>query len=376
MRERIGVSLRIEHSINNDLATRLAIAKFAGGIGDSNPLWTDRDYANASAYQGLVAPPTFVLACFSGLQFGWPGLGAFHNATTLEFFAPIYEGDLIDCECVYEGFTGPQPSKFAGRVVVDHFRNAYRNQLGEAVATVYWSVMNYERGSALARANDSDVHTAHHWLEDELDEIEARVLAECPRGVTTRCWEDVSVGDVLDSVTKGPIGMTDEVAFVAGGGAPIPRLTANGTALRSYREHPAWAFRDPDTSALEPIYSVHYNRAAARAMGVPLQYDVGFQRQCWQVQLLTNWMGDEGWIKKADAQYRGFVYLSDVIELGGVVERKVVDGDGDAVVEVTTFARNQRDEDVMPGHATISLPAREFGPRPLARRNCPRGSRS
>lgn len=76
MQEKVGVSLRIGHSINNEDATRLAIAKFAGGIGDTNPLWTDDEYAKQTRFGGIVAPPSWVLCCFSGLQFGWPGLGS------------------------------------------------------------------------------------------------------------------------------------------------------------------------------------------------------------------------------------------------------------------------------------------------------------
>ncbi len=150
----------------------------------------------------------------------------------------------------------------------------------------------------------------------------------------------------------------DEVAFLAGGGAPIPRLTAHAVALRDYRRHPAWAFRDPVSGALEPIYAVHYNKAAANAMGVPLQYDVGFQRQCWHLHLLSNWMGDHGWIKQAYAEYRRFVYHSDVVRLAGVVTARYVDDSGEHVVDVATTAINQRGEDVMPGRATLALPTR------------------
>ena len=84
-------------------------------------------------------------------------------------------------------------------------------------------------------------------------------------------------------------------------------------------------------------------------------------------------MGDAGWVKSASAQYRRFVYHSDVVELGGTVERKSLDSDGEAVVEVRTYARNQRGEDVMPGRAVVALPSREL-PQcdPLPRRGCPR----
>jgi acyl dehydratase len=374
MKARAGVDLRIDHSVNNEEATRIAVVKFAGGIGDINTLWTDGDRATASDYGAPVAPPSFVIGCFSGIQFGWPGLGAFHNATQAHFHQPIYWGDKIDATCRYDGFSGPRPSKFAGRMVTDHFVNSYRNQRGELVAEIDWQVVNFERGSAKSRSKETTSDTAeaeltlpHPWTEDEVRAVERRVLAEKPRGTETRFWEDVTVGEQLQTLTKGPIGLTDEVAFIAGGGTPIPRLKAHAAALVDYEAHPAWSFRDPVMGSSEPIYAVHYNKAAANAMGVAFQYDVGFQRQCWQIQLLTHWCGDDGWVRDCSSQYRGFVYLSDVIVLGGEVTAKSVTDDGEHVVELTTFARNQRGADVMPGTATIALPTRE-GPSPVARR--------
>src|ERR1700689_1813585 len=79
MAARAGAGLGIDHSVNNQMASRITVAKFAGGIGDINPLWTDEEYARRSPYGAPVAPPSFVIGCFSGIQFGWPGLGSFHS---------------------------------------------------------------------------------------------------------------------------------------------------------------------------------------------------------------------------------------------------------------------------------------------------------
>lgn len=373
MKAKVGAQLRIEHSVNNEVATRIAVAKFVGGIGDINPLWTDPDHAGTSPYGGPVAPPSFIIGCFSGIQFGWPGLGSFHSMSHITFDRPVYRGDTVDSSCVYDGFDGPAPSKFAGRSVTDRFVNSYRNQLGEQIATIRWNVINYERGQRLARtkseggAAPSGPQLPHHWDEADVLEIEKRILAERPRGAEPRYWEDVNSGDELDVVTKGPIGLTDEIAFVAGGGTPIPRLKAHAASLHDYQAHPAWAFRDPITGAREPIYSVHYNFQAAQAMGVAFQYDVGFQRQCWQIHQLTHWSGDHSWIKECRAEYRKFVYLSDVVELRGVVTGKRVDDDGEHVVDVETTAVNQRGETTMPGSAVIALPTKD-GVVPAAKR--------
>jgi acyl dehydratase len=377
MTARAGSTLRIDHSVNNELASRLAVTRFAGGIGDINPLWTDPEHARRSPYGAPVAPPSFVIGCFSGIQFGWPGLGSFHSQSHLAFERPVYWGDTVSAACVYEGFDGPSPSSFAGRTVTDKFRNTYTNQLGQQIATIRWQVINFERGRASARRSGpgggpgAGPVLPHPWTEDEVAAIEAGVLAERPRGERPRYWEDVRPGEVLDVVTKGPIGLTDEIAFIAGGGTPIPRLKAHAAALHDYGAHPAWAFRDPVTGAREPIYSVHYNLQAARAMSVAFQYDVGFQRQCWQVHHLTHWAGDHAWIKEAQSEYRKFVYLSDVVQLRGTVTGTRTDADGDHVADIATEAVNQRDEVVMPGRAVIALPRREPSSSPAARRARP-----
>jgi len=182
MQAKTGVDLRIEHSVNNEEATRIAVAKFAGGIGDVNPLWTDADHGSRSAYGAPVAPPSFVIGCFSGIQFGWPGLGAFHSATQMQLFAPVYWGDRITATCRYEGFSGPRPSSFAGRMVTDDFLNTYTNQLGERVAEIRWQVVNFERAAARGTREKRDLVIPHPWRSDEIEAVEARALAEQPRG--------------------------------------------------------------------------------------------------------------------------------------------------------------------------------------------------
>ena len=359
MRALVGTELRTGSSVNNEYATRLAILRFAEGIGDDNPLWTDEEYAASGPHGRIVAPPSFIFACLGSVQVGWRGLGGFHAETNITFHKPIGVDDKITASVVFDGFDGPTESNFGGRRIKDYLRQEYRNQDGELVATFICSRMRFERGEMQARRASRKIELPHPWTEGELEKIEADILAEAPRGAEPRFWDDVQVGDELDVTTKGPIGLTDEIAFIAAGAAPIPRISAHGVALRRYRKHPKWAFRDPSTQALEPVYSVHYNDYAASLQGAQAAYDVGIQRTCWQIHQLTDWMGDTGFLKAIHGQYRSHVYLSDVVRLGGRITDKTVDADGDHVVHVETWAVNQRDQNVMPGSAVIRLPLRE-----------------
>lgn len=365
MRSRIGTQLRIDNGINNEECTRISVVRFTEGIGDDNPLWTDSEYASTTYLKTPIAPPSWVLCCFSGAQFGWPGLGAFHSSSKFRFHKIVRKGDRVTPRMVYKGFEGPKPSKFAGRAVTDQFLIDYHNQNGELLCEMDMFVLHYERGEGQKRAEGRKIELPHPWTKQELHSLEEEILAERPRGNNIRWWDDVNPGDEMESLIKGPIGLTDEVAFVATGAAPVPRLAAHGVALRRYRKQPKWAFRDPDTKALEPIYAVHYNKHAAQAMGVPVAYDVGVQRSCWHIHQLTNWMGDDGWLQEIEHAYRGFVYLSDVVRFGGRVVEKTSDGAGNYFVSLETWAVNQRGDNVMPGKAVVQLPKRGEG-HPLA----------
>ncbi len=364
MRQKVGSKMRLTGYINNEEATATAIRRFADGIGDSNPLWRDEKYARKTRYGCIVAPPSWVSAVCANVQMGWPGLGGFRGGTDYEFYKPILIGDRITPEVVYLGFDGPMPSQFAERIIKDHYENRYCNQKGELVAKLHAWVFRYERKKAHEKGRYKNIQVPHPWTEEELKGIEEEAQAEEIRGACPRYWEDVSVGEQLKTSVQGPLGLTDMIAFIVGGAFPA-RMQAHGVALREYRQHPAWAFRDPETHALEPVFAVHYNKTAANLQGVPYCYDIGIQRQCWQDRFVTNWAGDDAWLKRSYAEYRSFVYLSDVVRISGSVTKKYVDQDDEYCVDIEMSMVNQRGENVMPGSATVALPQREKGISPV-----------
>jgi acyl dehydratase len=154
MRSREGIMLRSDHTVGNEEATRMAILKFADGIGDPNPLWRDQDYCNQTPYGTIVAPPSWILSVLAGLQFGWRGLGGFHNASRLEFYKPILLGDKIRVEVYFKRFEGPSPSSFAEQMVKNFKEARYYNQREELVAANKWTVIRFERMRARKKTVD------------------------------------------------------------------------------------------------------------------------------------------------------------------------------------------------------------------------------
>ncbi len=357
MRRRSGMSVSTDGARFNDHATPDNIRKFVDGIGDSNPLYRNEEYAARTRYGCLIAPPSFLFSVMSAVQFGWRGLAGYHSASDFEFYRPIRAGVRVNSEYTYLGFEGPKESRFAEQTIFDHFEAKYLSPDGQLYGKNTQLIIRAERKKTREKGKYADIQLPHPWTESELVEIEEQVLAEKIRGAEPRYWEDVEIGEELPPLVKGPLGLTDMVAACVAGLAPA-HLAAHAVALREYREKPAWAFRDALSGALEPIFAVHYNLEAAKAMGLPYPYDVGCQRNCWLIQTLTNWMGDDGWLKRSYAEYRKFVYLSDVIRITGEVTEKFVDVDGDHCVRIKSTSLNQRGEDVMPGDSIVALPSR------------------
>ena len=167
MRDLIGTELRTAASVNNEHATRLAILRFAEGIGDDNPLWTDPDYATGTSYGGVIAPPSFIFCCLGSVQVGWRGLGGFHAETKLTFHRPVRLGDRITARVLFDGFDGPSESSFAGRRIKDYLRQEYRNQDDDLVAVFICSRMRFERSEAQSRAASREVTIPHPWNDDD-----------------------------------------------------------------------------------------------------------------------------------------------------------------------------------------------------------------
>ena len=364
-RDRVGLKLRIGNIFNQTVSYE-ALRNFVNGVGDSNPLYRDEDYAKRTRYRRLIAPPSWLYSVFpTWVLQGLPGVHAFHSGNNWTFYKPIFVGDTIRPECIFTGFD-VKPSSFAGKLVMEYQRANFYNQRDELVASTKAWLVRAERAAARGKGKYVGIQLPHPWKEDELKKVDEEVLNEQIQGDNPRYWEDVEVGDELPPVVKGPFGLTDIIAFCVGA-APV-QIAAHGVQLQLYRKHPAWGFRDPVTHAWEPIYGVHYNRAAASSAGLPYPYDIGAQRQCWLINLLTNWVGDEGWLKSNYAEYRKFVYHSDVVWLKGEVIKKYIDENGEHCVDIETSGVNQRGEDTILGHSTVILPSRENGTWPVERR--------
>ena len=99
----------------------------------------------------------------------------------------------------------------------------------------------------------------------------------------------------------------------------------------------------------------------ARVAGLPTTYDSGVERIAWLSHGVTNWMGNDGLLRKLSLQMRKFVLTGDTIWIKGKVADKYVN-DGEYFVELELHAVNQRGEDTAPAKALVLLPSKVGGP--------------
>jgi len=355
IRSEIGKTWKVSgDAMFNHWAAEDPIRHFCNSIGDINPLFRDREYAANTKYGCIIAPPTYLYAVYwsSGHVTGFKGIHGWHSGNEWEFFKPIKVGTRFEVEQTITR-VDEKRGRMANRIWISHGDSEYRDQNGELVArTDGWTTWA-ERGEAGKNEKYAGI-TEHTYTPEELTEIEELVLNEEIRGATPRYWEDVNVGDKLGPVVKGPLALRDLMCYLQG--LPSPYIKAHGIWTRYTRRHPAVGMVDEATGRVDAPELVHQESTRAKEIGIPGAYDYGCQRMSWLGSLLTNWMGDDGFVKKLYGEVRRFNCIGDTTYCEGKVKRKYVEGD-QHYVEVEIWARNQRDEITAPGWAIVELPS-------------------
>ncbi|MBI3967007.1 MAG: MaoC family dehydratase N-terminal domain-containing protein [Chloroflexi bacterium] len=351
VRARIGQE-RPAPDVFNDEATRSAIRHFAHGIGDTNPLWLDDEYAAQSRFGGIIAPPSFLFTCGLGRSQGLPGVHGMFAGVDFEFLAPVRLGDRVRGWNSVHDLVEKQ-GQFAGRQFLQTVLTVYRDQDETVVGRCFTHVMRTERETAGKKGKYLSIERQRYTAE-QLAEIDAAYEAEVVRGASPRHWEDVQLDEALPQIVKGPLTVTDMLAFLMGFGSPFVRAHKVNYAYR--KRHPA-AYIPNDYGIPDVPERVHWEDDFARRVGVPGAYDYGWQRIAWLSNLVTNWQGDAGWLKQLSVQLRRFNVVGDTTWCRGKVVNKRVE-DGEHVVDLELWCENQRGEITAPGSATVVLPSR------------------
>lgn len=130
-------------------------------------------------------------------------------------------------------------------------------------------------------------------------------------------------------------------------GTQIAPLVKNPTTQQLVK----WAGASGD------YYQIHYDKDFAISTGLTGVIVHGWLTASFLGQLVTDWIGDRGDLKKFGCSYRGMLYPGEPMTCKGKVTKKYVQ-DGKHYIECEVWAENPKGESVVPGNATIVLPSR------------------
>ena len=173
--------------------------------------------------------------------------------------------------------------------------NRYTNQHGEVVA---------ERLLKELRFLPQDIAQDHYmsqprptYTEDELRRITEDYTGETRQGSTPRYWEEVEVGDELPMIVKGPFTPRDSIAYYMGIGSRS-HVAHKGFWIELRRTHPDRI--DPETGLPKNGRSPRQGQHGPRCR---IASDWPAPRAN-MAHAVTNWMGDDGFLKSFNARLR------------------------------------------------------------------------
>jgi acyl dehydratase len=350
-------------------ATHDAMRNFARSYGDDNPLFNSEVYGGSTRWGAQIAPPMISIGLNRPLRGdkadrsvkrpSFRGIHVFVSGSSWEWFRPVYPGDQLfsfgGTESVVE-----KSSEFADRSLLITFISIKMNQRAEVVAISRTLAIHTERRTAREKGKYAAIEPATYTDED-IERLDAVYAAEQARGGDPRYWEDVSVGDALRPMAKGPLTTTDMIVFHAGGYGFVPYAPCANRIAYKNRQRIAPFYVKDEHGIPDVAQRVHWDSAWAQAIGNPMAYDYGVMRDCWLSHHLTDWMGDDGWLVSQSSEIRKFNYIGDShVITGEVVDKRIEEGR--CLVDIEMRGANQRDVVTCPGRATVALPSRERGP--------------
>ncbi len=358
LRARIGKGFEGRQPWRKEVG-RDAIWHLAHAIGDLSPLYTDPEYAARTRW-GRLRCPGVVLRCFdtlsapgsAGLPEGLPGVHAIWSGSHYEWERPVLLGDRITAECYLKDVVEKTSRFTGGRVVYQTYEAVYHTVEGEYLGRRSDTYLRAERRRARSTAKYAEEDSLAHWTPEEIEGFFEQYRRE--RRTVERFWEDVSVGDEIPRVIKGPLTATAEIAFESFFGI---FLIGNAVAVRAYDRHPRLMVPN-EQGVPEPPQRVHWDhRFTQETLGLPGAYDIGLERLAWMCHAVDNWAGDDGFLRRIEARYKRFNYLGDVTWATGKVVEKL-ERDGRGLVRLELWTINHRDQITATATAEAELPRR------------------
>ncbi len=346
-KEMTGKEVRERETWNHDV-TADSIRHFAYGTDDDNPLWVDPGHAAKAKYGKQLAPPCFLVSVLYPILHGAPmkaPLASLIGGVEYEWFRPILLGDRLRAVSRQKDFYEKR-SKEGRRLNFVISEVTYFNQdeavVGKATGTM---IMAAQLGRQVMFERP-----IHRCSDEELTEIEKTFRAERRTGADTLSLEDVEAGRKIPPIVRGPLTIGDLVCWNAAIG---PSYKAGRWGFLELAKAPHAAARNPVTNFPVKYSQQHEDFNLAAGRGMPGPFDNGVMRFAWVAPLITNWMGDNGFLRRLYVEIRKPVIYGDVMTYEGTVADK---DESRSVVKLEITGTNQEGEVTTKGGAEVELP--------------------
>jgi acyl dehydratase len=332
-----------------------------------NPFWIDERYAAGTRWGGLIAFPMYSVGttnvttnesktpeCGYERQL-WPG-------ENWEFLRPIRVGDTLrtwNRAPQIREQTVPDRGDTRGFLLMECNCDLV-NQKDEIVG-IY---ENYTVRIFFPDGPPGASYTLERYgfTENEIVYLDRLARQEKVRGAEIRYWEDVNINDMLDPVVIGPTNIADIYAFGGGIGLsmgagfrgsdsageqqPLHQLLEKEGVIGSeYMEYDGSYYKGAGR---------HADDLSAREEGEPAAFLWGAMSLRSQLCCLTNWMGDDAFVRKFSWRHITRTVVGDAsYSLGKVVNKRIENGE--YLVDIALWQQDMRGFIADAAFATVAL---------------------
>ncbi len=373
------------------------IRNYALTIGDSNPLFTTTDYGVRTRYGSQIAPNTaLILVRSPGGQGptrseGYP-VGDFFSGLAWEFYHPIKVGAArFKNTKVTTEFFEKTGSRGQLLFLIEEIKywDSHADLVGKCYGTLILvpiESMGGTRTMNVDRLGEKMMYerSASQYNQEQVEEYVETIENTRRRGAETLYWEDVEIGDSLGKLAVPPFSLQDQITGSSARSILTGRYGTTGDELafepvyhhnREGRGGYGKGFAHPITRWPHGPGDEHSDALMAAYRGQPGPFDGGQHRSQIPYQLVSNWMGDDGFVRRYQCALRKPVYYGDATVYTAEVVKKftvVQEGDTDPggapgkaeyhAVGIRLEGTNQVGEVQMQGTISVYLPSRKGGP--------------
>ena len=348
-----------ERPLWNTVASKDAIRHFAYGTSDDNPLWLDEDYAQRSSVGGLLAPPGFICSVLYPFLHGAPvnvPLVSLIGEISVEWFQPIRVNDEFSASARQLDVVASQ-DRMGRQVVFIPAETTYVNHHGAVVAKAMGTMVRIARDEGDLLLN----RKIYSYDDTQRVAIQQTLERESRAGIRSPAPAECHPGMPLKVFVRGPLSIGDMICWQAGIG---PSYRGGSLGYFDTLASPHTTAHNPVTGWPMKYSQQHEDFLMAEQRGMPAPFDNSLMRFAWLAPMLTDWIGDGGFLKRLGVQTGAPILYGDTTWYRAIILSKTATL-GKCEIGIRITGVNQLGQPTTTASALVEIPDRVARPVPV-----------